>query len=115
MMMVVLIFIVCWLPYHTYFITANIYPEINHSEYIQEQTANPSLILCKVWALSPLQITDCARVKKERKIWTMILGDLSAHLLAGNVQFNVQSNDLLLHESKVKWDSGDLWFALVSV
>ena len=35
MMMVVLIFIVCWLPYHTYFITANIYPEINHSEYIQ--------------------------------------------------------------------------------
>ena len=49
MMMVVLIFIVCWLPYHTYFITANIYPEINHSEYIQEQTHNPSLLLCKVW------------------------------------------------------------------
>ena len=36
MMMVVLIFIVCWLPYHTYFITANIYPEINYSIYIQE-------------------------------------------------------------------------------
>ena len=36
MMMVVLIFIVCWLPYHTYFITANINPEINYSHYIQE-------------------------------------------------------------------------------
>ena len=36
MMMVVLIFIVCWLPYHTYFITANINPDINNSHYIQE-------------------------------------------------------------------------------
>ena len=35
MMVVVVIFVVCWLPYHSYFITANIYPEINYSEYIQ--------------------------------------------------------------------------------
>ena len=32
---VVMIFLVCWLPYHTYFITANIWPEINYSQYIQ--------------------------------------------------------------------------------
>ena len=35
MIVVVIIFIVCWLPYHTYFITANIYPDINYSQYIQ--------------------------------------------------------------------------------
>ena len=35
MMGVVTIFLVCWLPYHTYFITANLYPSINYSHYIQ--------------------------------------------------------------------------------
>ena len=35
MMVVVTIFAVCWLPYHTYFILSNIYPEINTTKYIQ--------------------------------------------------------------------------------
>ena len=35
LMGVVTIFLVCWLPYHTYFITANLYPSINYSHYIQ--------------------------------------------------------------------------------
>ena len=35
MMGVVSIFLVCWLPYHTYFIIANLYPAINYSHYIQ--------------------------------------------------------------------------------
>lgn len=30
-------------------------------------------------------------------------GNLPSNLLAGNVQLNVQSNDLLLYESKVNW------------
>ena len=32
---VVSLFLVCWLPYHTYFITANVYPAINYTHYIQ--------------------------------------------------------------------------------
>lgn len=36
MIMVVTIFGVCWLPYHTYFIVSNVDPSINHSPYIQE-------------------------------------------------------------------------------
>ncbi len=35
MIMVVLIFGVCWLPYHIYFIVSNVYPDINHHPYIQ--------------------------------------------------------------------------------
>ena len=35
MMGVVSLFLVCWLPYHTYFITANVYPAINYTHYIQ--------------------------------------------------------------------------------
>ncbi len=35
MMVVVSIFAICWLPYHTYFILSNIYPIINHNKYIQ--------------------------------------------------------------------------------
>ncbi len=35
MVMVVLIFAVCWLPYHAYFIVSNVYPVINHNKYIQ--------------------------------------------------------------------------------
>ncbi len=35
MIVVVAIFAVCWLPYHTYFIVSNIHPAINHSKYIQ--------------------------------------------------------------------------------
>ena len=36
MIMVVTIFGVCWLPYHTYFIVSNVSPSINHSVHIQE-------------------------------------------------------------------------------
>merc|ERR550532_3885061 len=36
MVMVVIIFGVCWLPYHIYFIVSNVAPVINHSPYIQE-------------------------------------------------------------------------------
>ena len=35
MVMVVMIFGICWLPYHTYFIWSNIDPTINMSKYIQ--------------------------------------------------------------------------------
>ena len=35
MMGVVSLFLVCWLPYHAYFILANLYPAINYSHYIQ--------------------------------------------------------------------------------
>ena len=35
MMGVVSLFLVCWLPYHTYFITANVFPAINYTHYIQ--------------------------------------------------------------------------------
>ena len=35
MIMVVVIFGVCWLPYHIYFIVSNTNPEINFSPYIQ--------------------------------------------------------------------------------
>ncbi|XP_066981472.1 tachykinin-like peptides receptor 99D isoform X1 [Macrobrachium rosenbergii] len=36
MIVVVTIFGVCWLPYHAYFILANLMPEITHTAYIQE-------------------------------------------------------------------------------
>lgn len=36
MMGVVSLFLVCWLPYHTYFITANVFPAINYTHYIQD-------------------------------------------------------------------------------
>lgn len=38
MVMVVIIFGVCWLPYHIYFIVSNVAPVINHSPYIQVST-----------------------------------------------------------------------------
>ncbi|XP_063906741.1 tachykinin-like peptides receptor 99D isoform X2 [Zophobas morio] len=36
MMVVVIIFAVCWLPYHLYFIVTSYFPEITNSTYIQE-------------------------------------------------------------------------------
>ncbi|XP_023340820.1 uncharacterized protein LOC111710878 [Eurytemora carolleeae] len=36
MLFVVIIFCVCWLPYHTYFILAHLQPSINHGKYIQD-------------------------------------------------------------------------------
>ncbi|XP_031332509.1 tachykinin-like peptides receptor 99D [Photinus pyralis] len=36
MMVVVVIFAVCWLPFHLYFIVTSYYPEITNSPYIQE-------------------------------------------------------------------------------
>jgi hypothetical protein len=36
MMVVVIIFAVCWLPYHLYFIVISYFPEITSSTYIQE-------------------------------------------------------------------------------
>nr|XP_970102.3 PREDICTED: tachykinin-like peptides receptor 99D isoform X2 [Tribolium castaneum] len=36
MMVVVIIFAVCWLPYHLYFIVISYFPEITNSTYIQE-------------------------------------------------------------------------------
>ncbi len=35
MIMVVMIFGICWFPYHVYFIVANAFPDINYSKYIQ--------------------------------------------------------------------------------
>ena len=35
MIMVVIIFGVCWLPFHLYFIVMSIYPEINYHQNIQ--------------------------------------------------------------------------------
>ncbi|XP_066996206.2 tachykinin-like peptides receptor 99D [Anabrus simplex] len=36
MVVVVLIFVVCWAPFHIYFIVVSLYPQINQSPYIQE-------------------------------------------------------------------------------
>lgn len=36
MMVVVIIFAVCWLPFQIYFIVTSYYPEITNSPYIQE-------------------------------------------------------------------------------
>ncbi|CAH0558873.1 unnamed protein product [Brassicogethes aeneus] len=36
MIVVVIIFAVCWLPYHLYFIVTSYFPEITNSKYIQE-------------------------------------------------------------------------------
>ena len=38
MVMVVVIFGICWLPYHTYFIWSNIDPTINMSTHVQVRT-----------------------------------------------------------------------------
>jgi len=35
MIIVVVMFAVCWLPYHLYFILSNLYPSINTSKHIQ--------------------------------------------------------------------------------
>lgn len=35
LMTVVLLFGLCWLPYHGYFLYSHLYPEINYSRYIQ--------------------------------------------------------------------------------
>lgn len=35
MIVVVLIFSICWLPYHVYFLVAHHYPEITNWDYIQ--------------------------------------------------------------------------------
>lgn len=35
LMTVVLLFAICWLPYHVYFLYTHIYPDINYSLYIQ--------------------------------------------------------------------------------
>ena len=43
MMGVVSLFLVCWLPYHAYFILANLYPAINYSHYIQVRLPTLSL------------------------------------------------------------------------
>ena len=47
MMGVVSIFLVCWLPYHTYFIIANLYPAINYSHYIQVKIIIRIVIIIK--------------------------------------------------------------------
>ena len=36
MILVVVIFAVCWLPFHLYFILSPLIPEINNEDYIQE-------------------------------------------------------------------------------
>lgn len=35
MIVVVVIFAVCWLPYHVYFLATHHHPEITQSEYVQ--------------------------------------------------------------------------------
>lgn len=36
MIVVVLTFAICWLPYHTYFIVTGIYQQLNRWKYIQQ-------------------------------------------------------------------------------
>lgn len=36
MIVVVVIFMLCWLPFHTYFILTSHFPEVTQTSYIQE-------------------------------------------------------------------------------
>ena len=48
MIMVVVIFGVCWMPYHAYFIVSHLVPQINYSVYIQVcPFLIPNSMLCK--------------------------------------------------------------------
>ena len=109
MMGVVSIFLVCWLPYHTYFIIANLYPAINYSHYIQV-----IIILRIITAIKnishSLHFKTHLNIRNPRHRICPIIkiylhgdleGDILVHLLAGNVQLDVQSHDLLLHEPEV--------------
>ena len=54
MMGVVSLFLVCWLPYHTYFITANVYPAINYTHYIQ---VNIIIVIIVITIITIITIT----------------------------------------------------------
>ena len=47
MIMVVMIFGICWLPYHVYFIVSNAYPSITYSKYIQVNHSDDDVVF--VW------------------------------------------------------------------
>ena len=49
MMMVVMVFGVCWLPYQVYFIIGYVYPDIVYSPYIQVSVSKraSALLLCR--------------------------------------------------------------------
>lgn len=36
MIVVVVIFMLCWLPFHTYFILTSLFPDLTHTSYVQE-------------------------------------------------------------------------------
>ena len=110
MMGVVSIFLVCWLPYHTYFIIANLYPAINYSHYIQviinlriiTAIKNISHSLHFEIHLNIRHPRHCTLFSHMKRYFNGDLeGDILVHLLAGNVQLDVQSHDLLLHEPEV--------------
>ena len=87
-MTLVVIFGVCWLPYHIYFILSYTNPQINHSRYIQ------------VGLLFVLTLALFGRHKLLLNNFNFLIisGNLSLNLLAGYVQFDVQPYDLLRHE-----------------
>ena len=87
MMGVVSLFLVCWLPYHAYFILANLYPAINYSHYIQVGT-NSFTKFCALVTVNLLQLPNDS-------ITNDIIGDTSVC----NDHFSCFTNHKLLQFS----------------
>lgn len=91
MVVVVMTFALCWLPYHIYFILGTFNRDIYKQHYIQQVSS--CLSVCISWH-SDLYI--------DWGLFLLFLSGVSGHILVGYEFNNVQSYHLLLSKPKVK-------------
>ena len=83
MMGVVSLFLVCWLPYHTYFITANVYPAINYTHYIQVNIIIVIIVIITIITIITITITiTITIIVITTIITTIIVIETGSHAMA---------------------------------